>query len=72
MADRTGRFVEVNRAAAELMEYETAALLDLSIPDIIPAEDRDAGLRHFAMVVNEGFADDHLRFKTRSLSLIHI
>ena len=70
VADRTGRFVEVNRAAAELLDYETTSLLDLSIPDIIPAEDRDAGLRHFATVVNEGFADGHLRFKTRSGRII--
>ena len=70
VADRTGRFVEVNRAAAELVDYETAALLDLSIPDIVAAEDRDAGLRHFATVVDEGFADDHLRFKTRNGRII--
>jgi PAS domain S-box-containing protein len=66
VADRTGRFVEVNRAAAELTGYETPALLDLSVPDIIATEDRDVGLRHFATVVEEGFADGHFRFRTRS------
>ena len=66
VADRTGRFVEVNRAATELTGYKAAALLDLSIPDIIATEDRDVGLRHFATVVEEGFADGCFRFRTRS------
>lgn len=66
VADRTGHFVEANHAAAELFEYETAALLDLSIPDILAPEDQTAGSSHFAQVIEEGFADSRLRFRTRS------
>lgn len=66
VADRTGHLVETNHAAAELFEYEIAALLDLSISDILAPEDHAAGLRHFATVIDEGFADGRLRFRTRS------
>ncbi len=66
VVNRAGHFVEANHAAIETLEYDIAELLGLSIPDILTAEDRQAGLQHFAKVIDEGFADDRLRFRTRS------
>ncbi|HTY35591.1 MAG TPA: PAS domain S-box protein [Bacteroidota bacterium] len=42
IADATGRFLEVNRAMCEILEYSEKELLSMTIYDILPAEYREA------------------------------
>jgi len=40
-ADPSGRYVEANRAALEMLGFTRAELLELTVNDLVPAEDRE-------------------------------
>ena len=56
VCDEQGRYVEVNKAAAELTGYAQEELVQLSIADILAPQSRNWGRRHFARVVGTGHA----------------
>ncbi|MDG4554966.1 MAG: PAS domain S-box protein [Candidatus Competibacter sp.] len=65
IADRAGHYVEVNPAAARMLGYTEAELLDLSIPDALMPESLEAGQRHFATVVERGNASGEMPLRRK-------
>jgi PAS domain S-box-containing protein len=63
VTDETGKYVEVNRAAAEITGYSEAELLEMSIPDLLPPESVEAGVAHFAKILETGSAKGELQFR---------
>ena len=66
VADQTGCFVEVNSAAARLTGYEPATLLRMGLPDLLADDHLEAGQRHLAEVVREGFTEGTLRIRRQN------
>ena len=58
IADETGRYLEVNPAAAQMTGYTVDELLRMSIPDLVPPEALEETLERFRQVVGTG--DAHL------------
>ena len=56
VSDETGRYLEVNQAAAELTGYAQEELVQLSIADVVAPQSRDWGRRHFARAARTGHA----------------
>src|SRR5664280_824481 len=56
VSDEQGRYLEVNKAAAELTGYAQEELVQLSIADLVATESRDWGRRHFARLLRTGHA----------------
>ena len=56
VSDETGRYLEVNQAAAELTGYAQEELVRLSIADVVAPQSRDWGRRHFARAARTGHA----------------
>jgi len=56
VSDEQGRYLEVNKAAAELTGYAPEELVQLSIADLVATESRDWGRRHFARLLRTGHA----------------
>jgi len=69
VADRTGRYVDFNPAALDLLGYSAAELSRLSIADIVDEADAENGLYNFAAVMTAGYAegDFHLRHRAGHL-----
>ena len=65
IADRSGRYVEVNVAASEMLGYTESELLRLSIPDVLAPQSLEAGLQTFQKVVQEGFASAEFLFRQK-------
>ena len=65
IADRAGRYVEVNSAAARMLGYTETELLDLSIPDMLAPESLEAGQQHFAAVVERGNASGEMPLRRK-------
>lgn len=61
VADGTGKYLEVNNAAARITGYSKEELLNLSIPDLIHPHYRDKAASHFRSVVEEGKATGDLK-----------
>ncbi len=62
VADRNGRYREVNRRACALLGYSEKELLAMSIGDFIAPASREEGMRHFQRVAEEGFASGEFEF----------
>ena len=54
VTDATGRYIDCNPAAIEMLGYDTATLLGMRITDILPPEDHDAALREFMGLIAGG------------------
>jgi len=54
VADKDGRYIEVNRAACEITGYKREELLQMSIGDLIPDETEKETLEHFKTVKRLG------------------
>ncbi len=65
VADNSGRYVDVNVAATEMLGYTEPELLHLSIPDILAPQSLEAGLQHFQRTVQEGFANGEFQFRRK-------
>ena len=53
-----GRYQYANRKASELLGYDNAELLAMSIPDITPAEDLPGVMLQFSQIATDGFLRD--------------
>lgn len=62
VANREGRYVQVNPAACEMTGYASEELLALSIPQVIAPESRKAAHEQFRKVVETGTASGELAF----------
>jgi PAS domain S-box-containing protein len=56
VSDEQGRYLEVNKAAAELTGYAPEELMQLSIADVVAPQSHEWGQQHFARVVRTGRA----------------
>ncbi len=65
IADQSGRYVEVNKVAHEMLGYTMSELLHLSIPDIVAPQSLEAGLQHFQKVVQDGFGTAEFFFRRK-------
>jgi PAS domain S-box-containing protein/putative nucleotidyltransferase with HDIG domain len=54
VSDEQGRYLEVNKAAAELTGYAREELVQLGIPDVVAPQSREWGRRHFACLLRTG------------------
>ncbi len=54
ISDENGRFLEVNKAAAELTGYSLEELTAMCIADIVAPQSRDWGGQHFARLLGTG------------------
>jgi PAS domain S-box-containing protein/putative nucleotidyltransferase with HDIG domain len=54
VCDEQGRYVEVNRAAAELIGYSPEDLVQMSIADVVAPESREWAVQEFARVGRTG------------------
>ncbi len=60
VADREGRYLEVNPAAADLTGYPEERLLSMTIADLLPPDAGEAGLAHFRSLLESGRASREL------------
>lgn len=65
VADQSGRYVEVNKAACVMLGYTEPELLLLSIPDILAPQSLDDGLHQFQKVVQEGSVTAEFLFRRK-------
>jgi PAS domain S-box-containing protein len=65
VADRTGRYLESNPAAAKMLGYNEEEFAGMSVPDIIAAESLQAGLQHFHTVLMSGSANGEYRIRRK-------
>jgi PAS domain S-box-containing protein len=72
VADRMGRYVDVNQAAQRLLGYTADELLHLSIPDVIAPDDLPRGLAHFTRVVESGAAVGDFRFLRKGGAIVQV
>jgi PAS domain S-box-containing protein len=69
VVDRDGKFVEANMAACQITGYPKEELLNLSIPDTLAPESKQAGIDHFNRVLNFGYASGEMLYKTKDGNL---
>jgi PAS domain S-box-containing protein len=65
VADGRGRFVEVNRAAVQMLGHSSEELAGLRIEDILAPEDRERGAAHVAAVAEKGAAESELQLRRK-------
>jgi PAS domain S-box-containing protein/putative nucleotidyltransferase with HDIG domain len=59
VSDEQGRYLEVNKAAAELTGYAQEELVRLSIADVLAPESHEWGKQHFARLLRSGRSSGH-------------
>jgi PAS domain S-box-containing protein/putative nucleotidyltransferase with HDIG domain len=62
VSDENGRYLEVNKAAAELTGYAQEELVQLRIADIVAPESHERGKQHFARAVRIGHSSGNFVF----------
>ncbi len=62
IADKQGRYLEVNNAACRITGYSSEELTKMSIRDITYSEDTYLGIESFNKLINNGSTHDELRF----------
>jgi PAS domain S-box-containing protein len=62
LTDQNGKYIFVNPSACKLLNYTEEELLQLSIPQLLPPENLEAGLANFLEIKNTGKTTD---FKTQ-------
>ncbi len=72
VVNETGRYVDCNPAALEMLGYDRASLLEKAIPDIIPVEDTDKALADFATLQASGLLESEYRLKHRDGRIIDV
>lgn len=65
VADSSGRYTEVNKAACEQGGFSQAELLAMRIEEYVWPEDLALGAQHFATVCDRGVAVGELRFRRK-------
>ena len=65
ITDQTGRYVEVNKAACEMLGYTEPEILQLSIPDIIAPQMLEASLKSFQKVQQASSATSESLFRRK-------
>jgi len=66
IADRKGRYQEVNPEACRITGYTNEELTQMTIRDLLPGENVQAGLDHFETLVSEGHAEMYEnKFRTK-------
>ena len=63
VADREGRLIDFNLAAADLLGYDAATLRDMNILDLHPEDEREKVLREFANLLKTGHVETEIRMK---------
>ncbi len=71
IADREGRYIEVNPAAARITGYTKAELLTMDLGDLQTPEGRDAGIAHFQRLVETGRSAGELAYRHASGRIRH-
>lgn len=65
VADRSGRFLEVNPTATRMLGYDEGELPGRSIPDVLASESLEPGLQDFRTVVQSGAVSGQYRFRRK-------
>ena len=65
VADKTGRFIEVNPMGNQMLGYSEGELLQLHIADVLASDDREAGARRFATVIEKGPSEAEAHFQRK-------
>jgi PAS domain S-box-containing protein len=63
IADRKGRYIEVNEAACRITGYSKNGLLTMNISDLLPNGAVDQGMIHFKTLLNTGTSKADLLFR---------
>ena len=71
IADKNGRYVEVNPTASRITGYSQEELLEKSIPDMLPPESREKGMEHFKKLVGDGVSIDEIAFLHKNGEIRH-
>jgi len=71
VADESGIYIDVNRAACNMTGFTRDELLSMSFQDLIHPEDREKGRRHFNEVVNHEHASGEFRFIRKDKTVGH-
>jgi PAS domain S-box-containing protein len=69
VADETGQYIEVNKAACRITGYSSDELLTMSLTDILPESSIQEGLDHFTMIKKTGSVHADMSFKHKNGSL---
>ena len=69
ITDETGRYVQVNAAAAHMTGYSETELLTLRVLDTLPPEAHAAGGAHFQQLSTVGQASNELPFRRKDGSI---
>jgi PAS domain S-box-containing protein len=65
VCNEQGRYQDVNPKAAAILGFTREELLRMSIPEILPVESQEYGLRLFQKVTEEGRATGEFAYKTK-------
>ena len=65
VADENGRYLKVNPMACNITGYDESELLQMSIPDLLPSDAREAGFNHFRKIQADGHAFNEIPFLTK-------
>lgn len=66
IADEKGSYLQVNHAACRITGYSREELLVLSIPDMIPPEERETAGNHFRRAAETGKASGEFAFRHKN------
>ncbi len=72
VSDSSGRYIDCNPAATELLGYDAATLMTMSIPDIILPEDRGVVLHDFKILISEGKLEREYRMLRQDGQLVWV
>jgi PAS domain S-box-containing protein len=62
ITDASGRYHDVNPAAEKITGYSRKELPEIGIPDLIPEDSREAGMDHFARLLETGNSTGEVPF----------
>jgi PAS domain S-box-containing protein len=69
IADENGKYQDVNPAGCRMLGYSEEEMLSIGIPDIIDADSKSVGLKHFHDLKEHGKADDEIKLKRKDGSI---
>jgi PAS domain S-box-containing protein len=56
VADENGKYLQVNPMACNITGYDESELLQMSVPDLLPADALPSGFNHFRKLLSDGHA----------------
>ena len=72
VADRSGRYIDANQAACDLLGYTRQELLEMSVPQIIPIEQFKTSISSTAALMPSGRSKQELKLRKKDGTMVPV